>query len=261
VAAEADAILLGGSELRFGVCATVADAPAILGAGFDYIEVGASGFSGLEAEWNPTPYRGLPTEATNLFFDSRIHLFGPDRTSYLDYASRTVERAAALGVKVMVIGSGASRRAPEGEDGDVRFCEVAAEIAQIAGAFGIRIAPESLNRTETNVGNDLRCLAIGLRDNGVGYTADSYHILFEWDADGRRAALKQLFEEQIPFAPSHVHIADLPRTGVSFDDPMLTGFAGRLRELRYNGLVSLECTRGADFDFHGSLMALRALFA
>lgn len=243
------------------MCCSVEEASAALASGFDYVELGASGFNGLSDEWDRTRYRGLPIEATNLFFDSRIRLFGKDRTPYREYVERTVERAASLNVPLMVIGSGGSRRAPEDMDGDRAFVAVAAEVAEIAGEHGIVIAPESLNRTETNVGNDLRSLAIALRDAGVGYTADSYHIFFEWDADGRSWSLAGLMEWQIPFAPSHVHIANLPRDGVSAEDEMLIAFVERLKALGYEGRVSLECSRDAGFDLAAARSVLASLFA
>ncbi len=247
--------------MKFGVCAGLDEAAAILGAGFDYLEVGASGFNGLDDDWDSTPYANLPILATNLFFDHRIRLFGPERTPYRDYAERTITRGASLGIPVMVIGSGGPRSAPEGVDGDTGFIDIVAEIAEIARPLGVRLAPESLNKTETNVGNDLRRLALGLRDRGVGFTADSYHILVAWNEDGRKLGLDDLMEEQIPFAPVHVHIADLPRTGVDPADRMLQAFARRLRALGYSGNVSLECSRPAGFDYGGTLDSLRTLFA
>jgi D-psicose/D-tagatose/L-ribulose 3-epimerase len=246
--------------MKFRVCCGIEEAPAVLAAGFDYVEVGASGFGGMSEEWDPSPYDGLPILATNLFFDSRIRLFGPEETPYRDYVGRTVSRAASLGVPLMVIGSGASRRAPEGMDGDAAFIDVVAEVAEIARPFGIEVAPESLNRTETNVGNDLRELATGLLARGVGYTADSYHVLFEWDAGGRAVGLDRLWEQQIPHAPSHVHIADLPRFAPKSHDPMLLGFAERLQALDYRGNVSLECRRDEGFDLCKAISELRKLF-
>jgi len=246
--------------MKFGVCTGLEDATAILEAGFDYVELGASAFNGLSDDWDPAPYAGLPIGATNLFFDSRIKLFGPEKTPYLDYAKRTVERGASLSVPIMVIGSGGSRRSPDGSNQDGAFFDIVAQISEYARTLGISLAPESLNRTETNVGNDLRGLALGLKERGVGYTADSYHVLFEWDADGRTADLGETWREQLPFAPTHVHIADLPRLGVDADDAMLRGFAARLAEFGYDGSVSLECSRGTDFNYRSTLRTLKFLF-
>jgi sugar phosphate isomerase/epimerase len=232
----------------------------VLAAGFDYVEVGAAGFNGLSDDWDPLPYRHLPILATNVFFDSRVKLFDPGKTSYLDYAIATMSRAKSLDVPLMVIGSGASRTSLDPSLGDGPFVDIVAEIAKLARHLDIVIAPESLNRTETNVGNDLRSLALALRQAGAGYTADSYHILFEWDAEGRSLSIDDLYTEQIPFAPSHVHIANLPRTGVDARDPMLQGFAKRLRTLDYRGNVSLECNRTDSSGLATWLNELQQLF-
>ncbi len=248
--------------MRFGVCCGIEDANTVLGVGFDYIELGANNLSE-----DVRKYSGMPVEATNLFFPSSVKLFGREATPYLDIAKATVDRAASIGVETMVIGSGSSRKAPDGEDMEVaerEFLLIAAAIADHARPYGITIAPESLNRSETNIGNDLGCLARGLQFAGVGYTADSYHVLYEWNAEDPKESSpsKEHWEDQIPFAPTHVHIADLPRYAPKPSDPMMQGFAHRLLELGYDGRVSLEYRRGADFEaeLQRALLDLRVLF-
>jgi hypothetical protein len=107
------------------------------------------------------------------------------------------------------------------------------------------IAPEGLNRSETDLGTDTGSFANILAYYGIPYTADAYHILKEWDFDGREGGLSAPSEEywaaQLPFAPVHAHIADLPdRFAPKADDLMLSGFFRRLKELGYEGRVSLE---------------------
>ncbi len=249
--------------MKFGVCCSLEDVPVVLGAGFDYVELGASSLSD-----DPSVYKGLPVEATNLFFPGTIKLFGSEATPYLDVARTTVDRAAAIGVKLMVIGSGASRNAPEGTDrgiAETEFLLVAAAVADHAKQYGITIAPESLNRSETNIGNDLGCLAEGLRWSGVGYTADSYHVLYEWHENFPHESTPSdaHWAEQVPFLPSHVHIADLPRFAPKPSDPMVQGFARRLLDLGYDGRISLEYRRGKDFaeELKSALADLNTLFS
>ena len=167
----------------------------------------------------------------------------------------------------MVIGSGAARNAPD--DADRQDCEsgfvaVASAVAKYASQYGITIAPESLNRSETNVGNNLGTLARDLKDAGVGYTADSYHIFYEWHANfpDETVPSADLMAQEIPFAPSHVHIANLPRFAPKPSDPMCQAFASRLLELGYDGRVSLEYRRGEDFpsELESALTDLKDLF-
>lgn len=229
--------------MRIGICTGVENASAALAAGFDYVEVNTSVLATRE-DFLGQEYRDARAEASNLFFPSDIRLNGPEATPYREYMERAIARAAEAGISVMVIGSAGARNAPEGVPIDTafrRFIEVAAEAQSIASHYGIRIAPESLNRTETNVANDLPFLAADLNTVGVGYTADAYHVLYEWSAEGGSGAPDADFwERQLPFIPTHVHIANLERLSPSGDDPMLLGFIERLRDLGYEGRVSLE---------------------
>lgn len=248
--------------MTFGVCAGVEEAEAVLAAGFDYIEVGASGFNGLEGTWEHSPHQGFPIPATNLFFDGRIKLFGPEKTEYRSYSERTIERAASLGVKTMVVGSGNSRRAPDGVNGDAAFVAIIAELQEIADRHGIKIAPESLNADETNVGVLLGPLARELSRVGAGFTADSYHVLREWDRAGRPGDLDALWAAEIPSLPTHVHLGPIDRTAPRANDPMLRSFARYIRKgLKYDGTVSLEVNRGSGFDLAHSNRVMRELFA
>lgn len=244
--------------MRFGVCCGLDEAPLALSLGYDYVELGASA---IAAAPDLAPYRNLTIEATNLFFPASIQLFGAEPDAYRSYAPVAIERAASLGVRVMVVGSGNSRRAPHGIAPDVaeaRFAEVARDLQTMATPHGITIAPESLNRSETNVGNDLGALAHGLRAEGVAYTADLYHILFEANADGKPPNLA----EQVPFAPAHVHLADLPRFAPAVDDESVIAFAHRLRDVGYAGRISLECQRPNPLeDLTKGLATMRALFS
>lgn len=260
--------------MRFGVCCGLDQAKAAIEAGADYVELGAVGFKGLEANWDPTPYLGLPVEATNLFFPGEIKLFGDDRTErevWQSYVKRTLERAASIGVKLMVVGSGGSRKAPAPgmavSQANREFVAIVGWIQSEAKQYGLTIAPESLNRTETNVGNDLGWMASALAVQGAGYTADSFHVLYEWDA-GMREGDPELFRpsefymiEQIPIRPSHVHFGDLPRFYPKAFDPMMQSFCGRLIQLEYDERVSLEC-RWTNFEeeLPKALAEARALF-
>lgn len=166
----------------------------------------------------------------------------------------------------MVVGSGGARRSPEGTDpsqAEAEFVSIAAEIQEMARPFGIVIAPESLNRSETNVGNDLAAFATALVAAGSGYTADSYHVLYEWRADGgsEPATDPEFFAQQMPTKPDHVHLASAERVLPRGDDPELQAFAAQLRELGYDGRVSLEARHdGSPEALRDALDGMKALF-
>lgn len=258
--------------MKFGICCGIDSAHQALDLGAEYIELGAVAFNGLEPDWDPLPFVGLPIETTNVFFPGAIKLFGDERTPYEEYAKRAIARAAEVGVKIMVVGSGVSRRAPEGSDAptmDAEFADIVANMQRIASPYGIAMAPESLTRLETNVGNDLGRLARLLKERGVAFTADSFHVLKEWefDTEGEGSGTRDggpsaaHWEDQIPFAPAHIHIGDLPRNYPKAADPMMQGFANRIKELGYDGRISLECSLGElSTGLPAALKELHALF-
>lgn len=228
--------------MRFGVCCGPDRFDAALAAGADYVEPAA--FSLARDPSYAGRLKGYPVEATNVFFPGDLKLYD-DEMAALAHAETVLLQAGSLGVAVCVIGSGAARRAPAEvmrEWAEGRFVELVGQMNAVAEAAGVKLAPESLCRDETDVGNDLAALALGLREVGVSYTADSFHILKEWDAERRVVPLATTWVEQVPFAPAHVHLGPLLRDPPNADDPMLPGFFRRLKELGYDERISLEVT-------------------
>lgn len=209
--------------MRLGLCCRPEEGPQALALGYDYVEYPASA-----AE---------PSEATNLFFPGDVRLYEDG----ISAGRAIVEAAAGRGVRIMVLGSGGVRRAPEGMmDAEARFVRLAAELDRFAQTLGLRVAPESLNATETNVGNSLPDLARALAEEGAPYTADAYHALVE---TGTENADLDFWREQMPFGPLHVHFAARDRSVPQPDDAALRAFFARLRELGYEGRASLEAHR------------------
>lgn len=231
--------------MEFGVCCSPEQASAALDAGADYLEV-----SGARLATDPAfrdRLRGLPVAASNLFFPGGFTLYGHESEA-LAHAREVLRQGSSVGVRVAVIGSGAARRSAHGLSryaANRRFVEIVGQIGEFSSEFGILVAPESLQREETDVGNDLGDLARALQRAQVGYTADSFHVLKEWDFEGREGGQASPSEAylaaQIPFRPLHVHFAPLSRQPPVADDPMLQAFVRRLRGLGYVERVSLEC--------------------
>jgi sugar phosphate isomerase/epimerase len=252
--------------MRFGVCCSPDQAQAALSSGADYIEA-AGGRIAADPEYR-SALKDLPVEASNLFFPGGLALY-EQADNALIHAREVFRHGAALGVRVAIIGSGATRKSTPEVPKDAanrRFVEIVGQIGAIASEFGIPAAPESLQREETDVGNDLGELAQALKGVGVGYTADSFHVLKEWDFDGREGGRtvpsSEFLSGQIPFLPLHVHFAPLTRVPPTAKDPMLQAFVRRLKSLGYDGRVSLECN-WTDFESEigPALEATRSLWA
>lgn len=250
--------------MNFGICCDLALAPLVIQAGFDYAEIPATSFA-LDGAFAPSRYRTAGVKASNQFFPASISLEGSE---WLDYARLAVHRAAEIGIETMVIGSGRARQAPPGmsnEDREARFIDALIAISAVARTLGVQIAPESLNRQETNVGNSLAELAGRLKPLSIGYTADSYHVLAEWAFDrGAGTPPMQHWREEVPYSPTHVHIASADRTPPSPETLELRGFVRRLQELEYNGRVSIEAKLPGEPNpmlLQQVILALRATFA
>ncbi len=228
--------------MKFGICGSVDLIEEALAAGFDYVEPGAHMFRALDED---APQVASRVEVTNLFFQGGVDLYG-ETPNYLAYGRRLFPRAQAAGITTMVVGSGAVRNAPSGVpplEAEMRFVQIVGELQTIANEFNIKLCPESLNKSETNVGNDLPRLAVELREVGVAYCADSYHIFLEMDPS---EPVDAYLERAIPWAPIHVHFAGLERYSPDQAEPLTQAFARRLREVGYDGKVSFEGNRQDD---------------
>ena len=115
-------------------------------------------------------------------------------------------RAARLGVKIAVVGSGGARKVPEGFDplrGRRQFAEALARVGDAGLRRGILTVIEPLNRSETNLVNrfqDGAALADELDHPGVRTLIDYYHMAMEEENPS------VLLDH--PGALHHVHIAN-----------------------------------------------------
>ena len=270
--------------MKVGICTSLEKAPAAVDAGFDYVELAVSEITSRDP-WEISAYKGLPVHACNLFFPGGVKLFPANRVNedgfnVIEYLGKARQRLSELGVKVAVVGSGNQRRCPA----DIQFpyqsdalidtwhgAESPEEIlARYMARFkempGTTVpAPESLERGETNVGSDCGTFSTVLKKYEVGYTADAFHLLREWDSNGRENGLEipseTYWAEQLPHAPLHVHLAQLegrrfPQPG----DPMIVGFFDRLTLLGYKGRVSLECNQFEPTDYRQAIANVRSYF-
>jgi len=233
---------------RIGCCVAHDRISAARQAGYAYAELSVAGsLCPLEDEawWRGRRAEieagGLPILATNVFFPGEWRLVGPqaDLAATRRYAEAAVRRAAELGVRVMVMGSGAARRVPEGYPQQAALGELEATLAalgDVAAPHGITIALEPLRRAETNL---VHTVAEGLevvRRLGhphVAVLADLYHMQEEQEPLDDVVAAGRLL--------AHVHVADTGRLAPGTGQYDYPGFFARLRRVGYQGGVSVEC--------------------
>ncbi len=220
--------MAGKGKLELGICCGPDSCQEAMAAGFDYVELPG---------WllaKGADYRGLPVGATNLFFSGPLSLW-KDFKACRDHARLVVSHALSQGINLMVIGSGGVRRALDGEDSAQReldFCDFAAEIQ--SEFLEVILAPENLNRDETNVGCDYGPLAAALKARGCRTTLDAYHA-------GREPGFMG-WDGHISVLPAHLHVSSRQREMPTKDDEFLLGLFRCLAEAGYQGKASFEGT-------------------
>lgn len=251
--------------MKIGVCCNINRARVAAAVGYDYAEFNLSKvatmtddeFDALVAEKNTL---GLPVPTFNGAFPSDIKLTVDVDTYVLSaYADTAFSRAQRIGGEIVVVGSGRSRAVPEGyglaaaKDGFVRTLGL---IDSRARRYGIKLAIEPLRFSETNFINTLSdaaeiCSVLG--SDNVGCTLD----LFHFDRNGEPMSDIKKYGEFV----IHTHLArrNADRRIPTLDEQdEVEEFVGALRDIDYNGRMSLEGTFYPDFE--PSLTAALQLF-
>ena len=126
----------------------------------------------------------------NIFFPGNIKIAGPavDESRVLGYADTVLSRAKKAGIGFIVLGSGGARRIPDGYDvqkGQADFALLCRKLAMIAGKYGMMIALESLEATETNFLISLKDAADVVRavdHPNFKLNADIFHMMREGES-------------------------------------------------------------------------------
>ena len=234
---------------RIGLCSSPDNGWLMKEAGGHSIEIGIAGFLMPERPDNEFLANAqkaqacpLPIRTANGFFPSDIRLVGPevDYDRIERYTEVAMRRAADVGVKVAVLGSGTARKVPEGfphEKALEQFTEVCRRVAPIAAKYNVVVVIEPLNRKETNLVNSvLEGLEIvkAVKHPNLQVLADLYHMAVE--NEGPESIIKAGKHLR------HVHIAEKARRtapGIEGDD--FTPYFRALKKIRYKGSISLEC--------------------
>lgn len=233
--------------------------------GYDYVELPLAQIMQLPADAFKNLLKklgaaGLKCEACNNFFPANIRLTGNEMNtgSILSYAAASLEKAALLGVEVIVFGSSQARNVPEGfprEKAWRQLKDILRIIGEMAGPMNIFIAIEPLNRSESNIVTTVSegfALAKEVRRNNVRLLVDYYHIAVEKDSlDDVKNAGNFI---------RHVHFSR-PEGRTFPTIAELTDYAGFFRTLKeagYDGRISVEAySKNTEKYMRDSLELLR----
>jgi len=234
--------------MRIGVCVElgeVADPPA----GLDYIEPRVSSLLMCDKDdedfapvASAVQTATIKPEAVNCFFPGSLPNVGPEVNPIaLDaWVSITCRRAAAVGVGIIVFGSGGSRRVPDGFSRDKACDQIIDNLKRygpIAAESGVTIALESLNSANCNfitTVDESADIVRSVNHPNIRVLADTFHMACDGEEPGSIGRAGDLIV--------HVHCAEADGRG-----PLGTvgedqrPYFRALKDVGYDGRISLEC--------------------
>lgn len=257
------------ARVQVGVCLDADKFEAARAAGFDYVEIAASKVAALsDADFQQlaagVAKLGVPVAAANNFIPATIKIVGPevDKARQEEYVAKCLDRLKALGVKVVVLGSGGARRVPDGfpqQEAFNQLVEFCRRLAPIARARAVTIAIEPLRHQETNILNTARegmALVKAVDRPEIRLLVDYYHLAEENENPAVLVEAGALIV--------HTHIAN-PKGRVyplSPEESAYAGFFDGLCKIGYAGRLSIEAST-TDFATQApqSLAMLRSALA
>ncbi|CAL1518612.1 sugar phosphate isomerase/epimerase family protein [Chitinophaga sp. MM2321] len=181
-------------------------------------------------------------ESCNVFIPANIKIVGPEvnEAQVLGYVDTVMQRARIAGIRIIVLGSGGSRKMPEGIDREAakqQFIQLARKMGVVAAKYDRTIAMENLNSTETNFINTLaeaNEIVTAVNHPNFRLTADIYHMLKENEPAANIEKAKGNLV--------HCHIAEREKRtppGVAGDD--FRPYLAALKKIGYSGRIMMEC--------------------
>lgn len=235
-------------SMRFGVWTGPKNVGTVIDAGYDYMEIrlddlmakSDEDFAAIVEMFNNS---AIKAECVNCFFPGGLRLTGPDVDfdALRDYTERAIKRAAALGSKLAVIGSGSARRIPEGFDNKEafeQFVKILSMVGDIAAEQGITIVIEPLNYDETNLINTISEaveLCKKVNKPNVKVVADLFHM-------GRVNDPADLIITEKEYI-GHIHLARVIDRDMPYEEdiPQLKEWAKIIKASGYStGKITLE---------------------
>ena len=230
-----------------GVCTDVKNINEAAEIGFDYLEFSLAKLASLTEE----EYREvcdivdnapIKVEACNGMLPGDIKVVGEQVNAQIihDYLDKAFARARRIGAKVVVFGSGASRRVPDGFDTSVAWRQIGNYLRMVqrhAMENDITVVIEPLRAVECNIMNyvsEATLMASLIQMPNIAVLADTFHMAMGSEPLSALTMAGSLLK--------HMHIANAigrkyPKTG---DGERYQEIFETLKEMGYEGRVSVE---------------------
>ncbi|MBQ6715091.1 MAG: sugar phosphate isomerase/epimerase [Clostridia bacterium] len=233
--------------IRLGICTDVANINEIAEIGFDYLEFNLAKLYGMTKEEFASvcalvDAAPIKVEACNCMLPGDIRVVGENVNAQAihDYLDKAFARARRLGVKVVVFGSGNSRRVPDNFDTAVAWRQIGNYLRMVerhAMENDITVVIEPLRAGECNIMNfvsEATLMASLIQMPHIAVLADTYHMALGSEPLSALTMAGGLLK--------HVHIANaigrkFPKEG---DGERYADIFETLKEMGYEGRVSVE---------------------
>lgn len=236
--------------MRYGVCATPEDTPALAEAGFEYVELNTQVFlkpgedeAAFRPEFERIRKSALPCLAANCLLPAHLKITGPqvDSDALTRYVTAACERAQRVGIETIVFGAGDARSIPDGFDRPQaweQLLDFGRVLGSVAERYGVTVAVEPLNTRESNVLNSVSEGARYVRQvdhPSVKLLVDAYHWALENESVADIVAAGPLLR--------HTHVATYRTRLAPGAEPCDFGpFLQALKDGGYGGRMSVECS-------------------
>lgn len=245
-------------RILFGACFTKKDiVRQMKSIGYDFCEGGVSDALNPDKKGDWWKKRRdellslpLPVRSLSGFIPGKYRLTGPnaDHGPALDYAEKAVRRAAEIGVKYIVLGSGVARKVPGDKPdlakGTAQFAEFCRKVGdRIKDIKGPVIVIEPLRKKECNIVNFVsegKKIVEEVDSPKIRLLADIFHMM-----EGKESA------KSIVSAGSmllHCHVAEVSTRSFPGNHADKTApikqYLAALKSIGYSGGVSCECNWG-----------------
>jgi len=233
-----------------GVCQKLENCQLVSKTTFEYIECGVENLLAptqsdetFQNNLQKIHTNNLTLYSCNNFIPATLKSVGPDAVpdKIMAFAKVTFQRAKIAGIKIIVFGSGVSRKIPDGFDRQKardQFIDLLKHLAPLAQQYDIIIAIEPIRSQETNFINTVKeaCeIARLVNHKNIRVLADFYHMACEGESPESIVQAGNLLV--------HCHIAEKTNRaapGVNKDD--FTPYFKALHQINYQGRISVECS-------------------
>ena len=233
--------------MKYGITGCLDRLSLLNTIGFDFVEPAASSVTKMPEEEFKALQQDLlnhhiPAPAFNMFFPSDLKTTGQqvDFNGIAEYLHKCLGRCKKLGGKILVYGSGGSRKVPDGFEHDRAWQQLVTFFmfaGDIASKYDIVIVIEPLYKKNTNIINSVaEGLEICRQINhpNIRLLADSFHMIHE---NENPEIILEAGTEYL----HHIHIRDEAEGfPLEKDRSYFDRFLSALNQIGYNRTISYE---------------------